>query len=174
MGDQREDRLALVCRWDQACSDRVALSRASRWWLWCSVGAHLGDGVLWLAVGLALWVWGGARLREVTLCAALAAAATAVVVTALKYTVRRSRPVERTEFYALKSDRYSFPSGHAARMAAIAVAIGHFHPAVGVIGYVLALIVGLCRILVRVHYASDVLTGLLMGTLGAWGAVWLF
>jgi undecaprenyl-diphosphatase len=140
----------------------------------CALGAHLGDGALWLAVGLAVWLLGGERLRELTLRAALAVAVTAVIATTLKYLVRRSRPQDRAGFYALKTDRYSFPSGHATRMAAIAVVVGRFDVAAGLLGYVLAFLVGLCRIAVGVHYASDVLVGLLIGTLGACGVVGMF
>jgi undecaprenyl-diphosphatase len=117
---------------------------------------------------------GGERLRELTLCAVLTVAVTAVVATMLKYLVRRSRPQDRVGFYALKTDRYSFPSGHATRMASIAVTVGRFDLTAGVICYMLAILVGLCRIAVGVHYASDVLVGLLIGTLGACGVVWLF
>jgi undecaprenyl-diphosphatase len=92
----------------------------------------------------------------------------------LKVLVRRSRPQERPEFYTLKTDRYSFPSGHAARMAAIAVAIGQTIPALGGAGWLLALLVGVCRVSVHVHYVSDVLVGLLVGILGALSAAWLF
>ena len=168
------DGAGFLSRWDQACSERCTLSRGSLGWRLCAVGAHLGDGALWLAVGLATWLLGRGRLRELTLCAALTVAVTAVVATTLKYLVRRSRPQDRVGFYALKTDRYSFPSGHAMRMAAIAVAVGRFDLAAGVIGYVLAILVGLCRMAVGVHYASDVLVGLLIGTLGACGVVWLF
>ncbi|MBN1641738.1 MAG: phosphatase PAP2 family protein [Anaerolineae bacterium] len=165
--------LALLSRWDEACSRWCTLPGEGRVWRLCAVGAHLGDGALWLAAGLAVWLLGGARLREVTVRAALCVAAGAAIATALKYAIRRSRPQERTEFYALQADRYSFPSGHATRMAAIAVAVGRSSSLAGAIGYLLAILIGLCRIAVGVHYAGDVLVGLLVGTLAALGMVGL-
>jgi undecaprenyl-diphosphatase len=160
-----------LSRWDQACAERYTLSRGSRRWRLCAVGAHLGDGALWLVVGLVAWFFGGEPLRKRTLYAAPAVAVTAVVATALKYLVRRPRPQDQVGFYSHKADRYSFPSGHAARMAAIASAVGHFDPSAGAIGYLLAILVGLCRIAVGVHYLSDVLVGLLLGTCGACGVI---
>jgi undecaprenyl-diphosphatase len=167
------DRFDRLSRWDRACSQHWTLSRERRGWRWyvAAAGAHLGDGALWLAVGLATWFLGEARLREVTRWAALSVGVTAVVATAFKVLVRRSRPQEQVGFYARRTDRYSFPSGHAARMAAIAVAVGRFEPAAGLISFLLALLVGLCRVAVGVHYASDVLAGLLIGTLSACGVV---
>ena len=87
--------------------------------------------------------------------------------TAIKFVIRRQRPQELTEFYAVKHDRYSFPSGHATRMAAIAVIVGYFHPSWAPFGYAVAVLVAVCRIVVGVHYASDVLVGFLIGIIGA-------
>ena len=87
--------------------------------------------------------------------------------TAVKYGVRRSRPQELTQFYALKSDRYSFPSGHAARMAAIAIVVGHFVPRLLPVSYALAFVVALCSVVVGVHYPSDVLCGIAIGSASA-------
>ena len=167
------DALARLSRLDRTCTARWTLARELRGWRWyaAAVGAHLGDGALWLVVGLVTWLLGGERLREITRCAALSVAVTAVIATVVKVLVRRSRPRERVGFYAMRADRYSFPSGHAARMAAVAVALGRFDLAAGAIGYLFAILVGFCRIAVGVHYASDVLAGLLVGTLGACGVV---
>ena len=89
------------------------------------------------------------------------------VSTAIKYTVRRRRPQELTQFYAVKHDRYSFPSGHATRMAAIAVIVARLVPGLAAAGYALAVNIALCRVLVGVHYFTDVLVGLLIGLVGA-------
>jgi len=112
----------------------------------------------------ALLIRGTAFLRALTLVASLAVVGAGVVATVVKYGVRRSRPQELTEFYALKHDRYSFPSGHATRMAAIAVIVGRFVPWLLPVGYALALAVALCRVMVGVHYPSDVLGGLFIGS----------
>ena len=79
--------------------------------------------MLWLAVGAGILLCGNAFLRGLALVSAVAALVAAGITTATKVLVRRRRPMERTQFYALKLDRYSFPSGHAARTAAIAVVI---------------------------------------------------
>ena len=155
--------------WERMVTGRLIPSKRSRWRWLLSLGAHLGDGVLWVAVGAVLLVWGTPYLRGSTLITSLAVLGATAVSTAIKYLVRRPRPQELTRFYVVRFDRYSFPSGHAARMAAIAVLVGHFEPRLAPIGYPLALTVALCRVVVGVHYPSDVLAGLLIGLLGAWG-----
>ncbi|MBN1580780.1 MAG: phosphatase PAP2 family protein [Anaerolineae bacterium] len=143
------------------------MSLTSRWRWLPALGAHLGDGLLWFVVGGVLLIWSGDFVRGVTLVALVAVLVSTGVSTVIKYTVRRRRPRELTEFYAVKHDRYSFPSGHATRMAAIAVAVGHFYPALASVGYALATLVAVCRIAVGVHYTSDVIVGLLIGIAGA-------
>jgi undecaprenyl-diphosphatase len=157
--------------WEQEATKGLALPDQSRWRLLASLGAHLGDGMLWAVVGVALWIWGAPHIRALTLLSAFAVLGTGLLSTAVKYLVRRPRPQERRHFYAPRYDHYSFPSGHAVRMAAIAVVAWRFAPALAPFGYPLALLVSLCRVLVGVHYPSDVLAGLLIGSLGAWGVL---
>jgi len=154
--------------WERAVTHRLTLSKTSRWRWLPSLGAHLGDGALWGIIGGGLLIWGTPYLRGLTLVAVLAVLGAIGISTAIKYLIRRPRPQELTQFYAIKYDRYSFPSGHATRMAAIAVVVGHFAPRWAAASYCLALIVSLCRIAVGVHYPSAVLVGLLVGLFGAW------
>lgn len=155
-----------LCNWDCTVTKALTMSATSRWRWVPALGAHLGDGPLWFVVGGILLIWSGDVIRGVTLVTVVAVLISTGFSTAIKYTIRRRRPQELTEFYALKYDRYSFPSGHATRMAAIAVTVGHFYPALALVGYVLAVLVSICRIAVGVHYASDVIVGLLVGIVG--------
>ena len=153
--------------WDQAISTWLTVSRDARWRWLPAMGAHLGDGALWALIGGILLVSGTAFLRALTLVASVAVVGAGIVATVVKYGVRRSRPQELTQFYALKYDRYSFPSGHATRMAAIVVIVGHFLPKLLPISYAWALVVALCRVVVGVHYPSDVLGGIAIGSASA-------
>jgi undecaprenyl-diphosphatase len=157
--------------WEHKVTRRITLPDRSRWRWLASFGAHLGDGALWAVVGVALWIWGAPYVRALILIAALAILETGILSTTVKHLVRRPRPQERRYFHAVKYDRYSFPSGHAVRMAVIAVVVWRFIPSLAPIGYPLALLVSLCRVLVGVHYPSDVLAGLLIGSFGAWGVL---
>ena len=157
--------------WDRRTTERLTLPLHSRWRRPAAWGAHLGDGALWFVLAGALILWGTDFVRGVACVALVAVLLATGISTAIKYTVRRRRPQELTQFYALKYDRYSFPSGHATRMGAIAVVVGYFVPWLALWGYGLAFLVALCRVTVGVHYAGDVLSGLLIGFVGAGGVV---
>ncbi len=165
----------LLCRldsWDRVASRRLILPADTGWRWLPSLGAHLGDGALWLIVALTMLLGGTAAARRATMVAVAAVLFSMGVATIIKYIVRRPRPHDRHEFYALRYDRYAFPSGHATRMGAIAVVIGQLEPHLAIPGYALAMTVALCRVLVGVHYLSDVLGGLLIGLVGANVAMW--
>ena len=159
--------LARYLAWEAALSARYVLPQGSygRWF--AALGAHLGDGLLWAVVGLVLAIWGNTFARGVTMVAAVAVLLAAGIATMCKYTVRRKRPWEQPQFYAIKHDRYSFPSGHATRMMAIATVLAHYVPPIAVAGYLLAAVVAICRVLVGVHYVSDVIVGALIGLASA-------
>jgi membrane-associated phospholipid phosphatase len=159
-------RLALF---DATLSQRFALAPTSAGWRWARLAAHLGDGQLvfgGLGLVYVLGWWGHSPgLCRNDLIIVLAALVTGVAATLVKYAVRRQRPQPAGEFVALQYDFYSFPSGHAARMAVLAVMAAFFYPAFGWLFGGLALTVAAARVAVGVHYPSDVTAGLALGVL---------
>jgi undecaprenyl-diphosphatase len=132
------------------------------------LGAHLGDGPLWFVIAAIAFGLGDEATRRFVLLAAVAAIVTVGLTTVLKLLIRRSRPREATGFYSTKYDRHSFPSGHATRVACLAMVFSHQFPHWAAIFYALALFVVLCRVGLGIHYASDVLVGLAIGFLTSW------
>ena len=152
---------------DLTLSARLALPQGSPQWRRAAKIAHLGDGALVFG-GLALVYWWGWQVSRpsvqntvfAVLCSIIA---TALVVFVIKYTLRRKRPRDPAGFVTLRYDKYSFPSGHSARMASLATALIFFNLSLGLALSALALIVAFARVLVGVHYLGDVVAGLAIG-----------
>ncbi|MCF4139996.1 phosphatase PAP2 family protein [Streptomyces sp. Tue 6430] len=127
-----------------------ALSRA---------GEH---GTLWLAAGLAGAALDGAR-RGAWLRATALTAGAHLAGMGVKRIVRRPRPTH-VEHLVRTAGRHSFPSAHATSAAAAAVAYG----ALGAYAVPpLAAAMCLSRLVVGVHYPSDVAAGAALGALAA-------
>lgn len=163
--------LAYVNDSDVRISSRVWTWRPPRWLrLWMLWASRLGDGWLWAGLGLVLLA-GGSRGHRLMAAGALAAGTSSTVLMPLKRRFRRRRPCERglhplydvrpLEHFA--ADRFSFPSGHSMNAFAIATVVGLGLPAVLPILFALAASVAASRVLLGLHYVSDVLVGSLLG-----------
>jgi len=158
---------------DHRLMRRVHRWRAPRWFrILMILMTRLGDGWLWYSLGLILVLYGGEnRFR------AIGAAATAAVIgiflfRALKRTSRRKRPCEIEPHCwssILPPDKYSFPSGHSITAFAIALSVGLFYPELQMPLLAVALLIASSRIILGMHFLSDVLAGSAIGV--ALGAV---
>ena len=128
------------------------------------VFAHSGDSWFWLlGLGL-LWAFGNPAYQDLTIRIITAIVVLAVLVMSIKFTIRRSRPEGDWGTVYRKTDPHSFPSGHAARAALIAMLALFWCPiAIGLALTLWALLVSLARIAMGVHYPSDVLAGAVLG-----------
>lgn len=93
-------------------------------------------------------------------------AANLVLYGALKRGTRRPRPFERCDGIracARVPDAFSFPSGHALHAVAFAALLSAFYPALAPWLWGFAVLVGISRVVLGLHYPSDVLAGALIG-----------
>ncbi len=136
--------------------------------------AHSGDSWFWLAGLLIFWLIGSPHQKTWALALGGGIVATAVLVMAIKFLVRRQRPQgEWGEIYR-RTDPHSFPSGHAARGAMLAVmAMGSGPLWFSVLLVIWAPLVALARVAMGVHYLSDILGGALLGAFLGMGYLWL-
>lgn len=126
--------------------------------------AHSGDSLVWLFLGAALWRFGTGGWAKAGERIILITALTWVVSTVLKYFIQRPRPAGKQGLFYLKIDQHSFPSGHAVRIGGLWVALASSLPLWGMATLLLwGLCVGLSRVALGLHYASDVAVGWLIG-----------
>ena len=98
------------------------------------------------------------RRRDAVVFVVTVLAAEALMVI-LKLAFHRARPVP---FFAERPDSFSFPSGHALKSAVFYILLASLasrHWAVRAAAVLLALLVGISRIYLGVHYPTDVLCG---------------
>lgn len=133
---------------------------------------RFGAEYSWAVIGafaVAGWGFDDSKSRRVVVDALAASLiASGIVTTTVKYGVGRYRPsaTDATWYAQPFSGNVSFPSGHTTQAFAVAAVIsGHYRqPWVRVTSFFVAGCVGLARIHLDQHYASDVLLGALIGT----------
>jgi len=98
------------------------------------------------------------------------------VYTLLKKFFKRNRPFvgqQLAEQVHTPSDEFSFPSGHATAGFMMAYITSHFFPDTAQFVYIWASLIGLSRVLLRVHFVSDIIAGMFLGTGLATLTLWL-
>jgi undecaprenyl-diphosphatase len=132
-----------------------------------------GDGWLWYSLGLVLLLFGGDLRFPAIGSGALAAGAGIAVFLRLKRIFRRRRPCAiEPHCWAtlLPPDQFSFPSGHTITAFAVALSLAHFYPDLAIGLLFCAISVAASRVLLGMHFLSDVVAGAAIGTVLALSA----
>ncbi len=139
------------------------------WKLITSLG---NSGWFWIALSVLLLVF--PNTRKAGLLALLSMAFCALITNVcLKNLIARPRPYtqipELIRLIGPQSD-WSFPSGHttASFASAFSYLYGLPQKKYAVPGFLLATMIAFSRLYVGVHYPTDILGGLIIGTLGSW------
>lgn len=126
-----------------------------------------GDGYLYALLAVLLLLFSPAQGTAYAITLLLAFLIELPVYWILKNSFKRRRPfrVVTALTPVLKpSDEFSFPSGHTTAAFMVAGISTAFFPAFGPMMYMWALLVGLSRVMLKVHFISDVVAGALLGT----------
>lgn len=128
--------------------------------------SRLGDGGLYLALGLLLAMFEVQDGERFLFAGLLAFSLELPLYLLLKNTIKRDRPCDRFDnfdAFIVPSDKFSFPSGHAAAAFVFATVLSHFYPSMFVLSYSIALLIGLSRVMLGVHYPTDIAAGAVLG-----------
>ncbi len=136
--------------------------------------SHTGDGHLYIVFGLLAWWIDGVAGGLFFVAGLTAFAIELPIYWVAKNSFRRRRPEEfsgQLISFITPSDRYSLPSGHTAAAFIMATLIGHFYPDAYTGSLIWASLIGAARILLGVHFLTDVVIGALLGTGAATAAI---
>lgn len=128
----------------------------------------LGDGYLMILVSLLVLLSDASARYRATSSALVATFVSVAVFHQVKKLVGRRRPIHiHPHCWAdlLPPDQFSFPSGHTMTSFAFAFGLEPFFPGSVVPLSILAANVGLSRIMLGMHFLTDVLAGAALGIL---------
>lgn len=158
------------------CLRANSLSRySSLRWLFVLV-SKLGDGGYWAAMGLTLLLVQGTAALPMLLQIALSGLFGVWLYKQLKNRLVRERPFISSGSIMCATaplDRYSFPSGHTLHAVMFTILFCHAEPRLALLTIPFAVLVAASRVVLGLHYPSDVLVGAGLGGLIAWLSLWL-
>mgnify|MGYP001827686416 CR=1 FL=1 len=147
------------------CNRACRRPRVERWF---ALVSRLGDGPLWYALILALPLAYGAAALPVSLAMGLAALAGLACYKLLKVGTSRPRPYAvspRIRLGTAPLDQFSFPSGHTLHAVAFSLMASSQYPELVWVLVPFTLLVAASRVVLGLHYPSDVLAGAALGAL---------
>jgi undecaprenyl-diphosphatase len=154
-------------RWAQRMN-RIAQRRAVAVPL--RLASRLADGPMWYALIAGLFLFGDTTARFTAIDMAITGGICLIVYLALKRITGRHRPYVRCNDITVCArvlDEFSFPSGHVLHAVAFTVVLGHAYPGAAAALWPFVLLVAASRVVLGLHFPSDVAAGAALGGLVA-------
>jgi membrane-associated phospholipid phosphatase len=120
-----------------------------------------------------------AKILYLILCISLSG----ILNTGIKWLMGRNRPINLIEDGVFGFDFFriiylyettSFPSGHTVTAFALATAFSFLYPRWSIPAFLIAIMIGLSRVVLTAHYLSDVIAGAIVGVICSLGVKYLF
>ncbi len=159
-------------RWSDLPFDARLCLRANHWGARRAVArffgviSRLGDGAFWYTLMAAIALFGGSQGPAVALQMSLTGGIAAVLYRGLKRSTRRPRPFRTHREIvprAMPLDEFSFPSGHTLHAVTFTLVALAYFPLLAPLLVPFALLVAASRVVLGLHYPSDVLAAALAG-----------
>ena len=154
------ERERLVALWMHGAATRAWVVRALTW------VSRAGDGWIWYAIIAALPWWGGPVGGSAAARMIGVGAVNVILYKIVKRWIARPRPFRVCDGFrecARCLDEFSFPSGHTLHSVAFSFILTAYYPASAIFVWPLTLLIAASRIILGLHYPSDVIVGGLIG-----------
>lgn len=128
--------------------------------------SRLGDGIVWYLLMLLLVLFGGETGQRAALQMALLGIVSLLVYKALKRLSRRPRPLAVEHALSTRVaplDEFSFPSGHTLHAVGFTLVVTQHFPESGLLLWPFCACVAMSRVVLGLHYPSDVLAAIGIG-----------
>jgi len=158
------------------CLRSNALCARRGWLRFFAATSRLGDGVAWYALMLALVAFDGLHGLRVSAHLAATGLATLLLYKLLKRWTKRPRPFARDgriRAWVAPLDEFSFPSGHTLHAVAFTLVALAYYPALAWLLVPFSASVAASRVVLGLHYPSDVLAATAIGSALAGVSLWL-
>jgi undecaprenyl-diphosphatase len=128
--------------------------------------SRLGNGLFWYTLMASLALFGGARGLAAAAHLAATGLFTLALYRAMKRRIRRPRPSEADSGIVARIaplDQFSFPSGHTLHAVAFTIVGCFWFPSLAIVLIPFTVLVAVSRIVLGLHYPSDVLAAIGIG-----------
>ena len=139
--------------------------------------SRLGDGIAWYLLGAVIVMVEGAQGIPAILHLVVMAVTTSLLYRYLKKWTKRPRPFandNRIHVWTAPLDEFSFPSGHTLHAVSFTLVTLAYYPMLAAVLVPLAISIALSRVVLGLHYPSDVFAATVIGSVFAWGSFFIF
>lgn len=136
--------------------------------------SRLGDGLFWYVMLLSIWLMQGLMYGIQMIYLVLSGSVGTLIYKVLKIKTVRPRPYQVHQVIRLGErplDHFSFPSGHTLHAVMTTIVFGYIQPYLLIMMLPFTVLVAISRMVLGLHYPSDVLVGAIMGASVAIGII---
>ena len=139
--------------------------------------SRLGDGIVWYLLGAVILLVEAEKGLPAFLHLAAMVVVTSTLYRYIKKWTKRPRPFandHRIHVWTAPLDEFSFPSGHTLHAVSFTLVTLAYYPMLAPVLVPLAISIALSRVILGLHYPSDVFAATVIGSILVWASFFVF